>query len=911
MNKFTKSSLSIRFTLTTRKHFLFAVLWCLSIGASLMVNIYQVNKYTLLTATATIRAHIQEDIIIRNWATSHGGVYVSPTGNTPSNPYLKVPERDVVTTTGKFLTLMNPAYILRDMQENFNDGFKNHLTSLKLMNPRNVPDAWEIKALNYFELGNKELLEIQEIDNEPYLRLMVPLFIEQGCLKCHLEQGYKLGDVRGGISSTISLSPYYSQAKQRIDVLIYSYVFVGFLGLFAQLFAYRHSKRLNKKRQFAEEKLKLNERRSLLLLDLTLRSSELTEIELLREFLEQAEKLTDSAVSYVHFVNEDQETIIQGALSKQTLQNFNAVFDDYCPVSSAGIWLDCFTEKKAFVYNDSFELAMKSNFPDIFQRLINVPIMEGDNICLVMGMGNKTSDYNESDLHEVELVATSLWSLIKRRRVETELKNYQQHLEDLVQIRTVQLLNAKEAAEAANVAKSTFIATMSHELRTPLNAILGFSELMSLDAAATKKQKETLGIINRSGSHLLSMIDDVLDISKIEAGRLELDKRACDFFKLLQDISEMIAVRATKKNLSFNLEVDENIQQFVKIDSVKIRQILINLLGNAIKFTAQGGITLRAISKDLTPTISLITIKIIDSGIGIATHEIDELFKPFVQLTQENSDTKGTGLGLVISKSLIELMGGKINISSEFGVGSTFTIELPVELVNSREIVLEENYRIVKSLAPNQPERRLLIVDDNLDNRRLLMALLENIGFQIREAENGQEAIDAFRQWQPHLIWMDMRMPIMNGYDATIRIRQLEGGKRVKIIALTASAFVEQHQDIIAAGCDAVLHKPFHIREIFSALSKHLHVKFIYQDEFDTESPTAESIVKITSEMVVESLPLELRQKLNDAALELDIEEIDAAIIQIQAIAPNIADSLEELAKNYQFDHIISLLGEI
>ena len=468
-----------------------------------------------------------------------------------------------------------------------------------------------------------------------------------------------------------------------------------------------------------------------------------------------------------------------------------------------------------------------------------------------------------------------------------------------------ELQKARDEAEAANIAKSAFIATMSHELRTPLNAILGFSELMSMDSNATTSQKDTLAIINRSGAHLLNMINDVLDISKIEAGRLELEIQAFDLLKLIEDIGDMFSIRAQSKQLSFKVEIATNIQQYIKADSSKLRQILINLLGNAIKFTHDGGVILRVSTQPLADNVLvLLVIDIVDSGSGIAADQQAELFKPFVQLTQENSDVKGTGLGLAISKSLIKLMGGGIHVSSILGVGSTFTIELRVPIASADSVVITEKIPPVKSIAPNQPQWRLLIVDDNFDNRLLLVRLLTSVGFEVREAENGQQAVNIFEQWQPHLIWMDMRMPVMDGYQATSKIRQLKGGDAVKIIALTASAFIDQHDSIINAGCDAVLHKPFHAPEIFAMLTKQLGVKFIYDDRPSTVTlPT----VKVTAQML-STLPVALQQQLYEAALNLDIEETDAVLSQIRQLVPDIANDLQKLAENYQFEQIVHLI---
>ena len=467
-----------------------------------------------------------------------------------------------------------------------------------------------------------------------------------------------------------------------------------------------------------------------------------------------------------------------------------------------------------------------------------------------------------------------------------------------------ELTKARETAEASNQAKSMFLANMSHELRTPLNAILGFSQMLGSDQSASEDQQQKLTIINRSGEHLLGMINDILDLSKIEAGEVELEQTAFNLPQVLQELGEMFEMRARSRGLLFELELNRNLASCIKADSGKLRQILINLLGNAAKFTREGGFTLRAKTTAIADdsTMVILHIEVDDSGPGIAPDQLDRIFKPFVRAEGSSASVKGTGLGLAITKSFVGLMGGEISVESTPGVGSIFRVELPVALAEAAEMAAVEIARpTVLGLEPDQPEWRILVVEDNPENRQLLVSMLHQAGFKVQEAENGKEGVSVFTQWQPHFIWMDMRMPVMDGYEATAEIRKLPSGDKVKIVAITASAFHEQHQKILDAGCDEVVHKPFKVHEVFDSMQQHLGVRYIHETE------KAEPAIKLTSEMLAK-LPVEQREALRQAAHDLGISATDQVIETIRSEHPEIADALQLMANAYQFGKILALL---
>ena len=517
-------------------------------------------------------------------------------------------------------------------------------------------------------------------------------------------------------------------------------------------------------------------------------------------------------------------------------------------------------------------------------------------------------------------------TLIENIRLEQEISDCKKTEAELEQ--------AKEAAVAANLAKSTFLANMSHELRTPLNAILGFSQLMNQDTNLLNEQKENLHIIQRSGEHLLTLINQVLDLSKVEAGRMTLSENNFDIHHLLADIEDMFALKANKKSLELRFECAADVPKNIYADEVKLRQVLINLLSNAVKFTSSGSVSVEVKNKQVkfqseagtkttnNPQSTTITFEVKDTGVGIAADELEKLFQPFVQTASGQKVQQGTGLGLTISRQFVRLMGGEITVISygkvftpgmplkeflEDTTGTIFKFDIPVGIADGSAIQNEPYNRRVVALAPNQPQYRILVVDDRDYNRQLLVKLLKPVGFEVEEASNGTEALEIWDSYSPHLIWMDMRMPVMDGYEATKRIKGTIKGQGTAVIALTASVWEEEKAVILSAGCDDFVRKPFHTEAIFDIMAKHLGVSYIYQEQEPPSPPSNVTGEQLNLTDLLAAMSKKWIVKLHEAALDADSQLVSQLLEEIPESHVFELQTLRNWVTKFQFEKILDL----
>jgi len=472
-----------------------------------------------------------------------------------------------------------------------------------------------------------------------------------------------------------------------------------------------------------------------------------------------------------------------------------------------------------------------------------------------------------------------------------------------------QLEQAKADAESANRAKSTFLSTMSHEIRTPMNAILGYTQLMLRDPNLGAEAKTNLRIISRSGEHLLSLINDVLDMSKIEAGRAQINSATFNLSQLLDDLTSMFRFRAEAKGLRFNASMDGASLPYVVADEGKIRQALINLVGNAIKFTDHGGISVHIYLEERDPEQFWLTARVEDTGPGISDEDQVRLFEPFSQAKDFLNTKEGTGLGLAITRRYARLMGGDVTVSSGLGRGSIFLLRVPVERGDAGVAAKRIPSRRVIGMANRIPGPKILIVDDQIENRDWLAKLLTSIGFSIRSADNGETGIRNWEQWEPQLILMDVHMPVMGGLEAMQRIKADPRGKETVIVALTASAMDVDREAALQSGANDFLSKPCREDELLKKIGDHLEIQFEYEEKSGEDNGGLQAEALTLAAEKLKLLPSELLLKLRNATLSGDKKGIDHLIFEIgEAVDVGTQQILQGLADKYDYDALTRMV---
>ena len=844
---------------------LLIVVWSILVLTSLIYQREQLNRTASTLARIDAVANLKKDMSIRKWASSVGGVYIREEHVPPFNSLEEAERITVTQTTDETFRLVSvtPIHLLLAIQETSNQEFggRERLTSKQLRNVENAPDAWEAEALEALGKGSEMVTEaLPSKGSHGLMRAMIPMRMEKECLECHRDTLVPVGGLRGGATISINLNAYRAAQEPTWRAIQYWHLGIWTIGL-ASLIAFGYfSRRRN------IERLRLDEERH--------------ENEMAFGAMAEGAVITDVA-GRILWINDAfcqisgygrDEVIGQNPRILKSGRHDEAFYRQlWEQLTKAGRWHG--------------ELWNKRKTGEIFPEEISIQALKGPD-------------------GRIRRFISIFSDITERKRSERELQDYREHLEDLVRQRTEELVEARDAAEAANRSKSTFLANMSHELRTPLNAVIGFSQLMEKDPSLAEKQRRHVEIINHSGNHLLTLINDVLELSKIEAGKMEMHTEEISLTRLLEQVVSMMRLRAEQGGLALRLNTVK-LPAAVVIDPLMLRQILLNLLSNAIKFTPAGSVSLNVNAQGTETGLTHLTFSVTDSGIGISREDCSRIFRPFEQACSPQQG--GTGLGLSISQQYVKMMGGQLSVESIPGQGSTFSFAIDVPA--GRHHAKESCTGRITGLAETNQNYRILVVDDIPESRLLVRSLLEPFGFSVSEAANIAEMKRAVEIDQPDLVFMDWFLPDGSGLTAIRHIRTRQDIRSPRIVMLTANALEESRATALANGADDFVSKPYEEEDIYATLERHLPIHFLRQPEpAETASPARTEEISATDLL---DLPPEMRARLTQAALSLNPEKITDILLVLAKENPLLAQRLEGLSDTRRYHHLWQILGII
>lgn len=802
----TRSSLS-----TLRGYALgMVVAWTLVIGLSLAWNVFEQRRQTMDLGHKEAVTHFNKDQAFRHWGTRHGGVYVPVTEDIQPNPYMEhIPERDVMTDSGRLLTLLNPATMVRQLMEDYAKlyGVRGKITGLTVVNPANAPDAWEEKALRALEAGAREVQEETTIDGEPHLRLMRPMHMEEGCIKCHGQLGFKVGDLRGAVDVSVPMRPYLDAEWKAIVALGGSHFLIWGLGLGAIGVGTRQiHRRIEESEVVAETLRESKEKLRLLNADLEDRVAERTRA-LQEELAERrrAEELATESQQRLRTLVDNAADGIVTAGETMLIETFNG--------SAERIF--GYTAKE--VIGRPVTILMKGADQDIHDDYVQHFLKTGESH--IVGQGREVTARRRNGEEFPLYLAISVVRLGGRRLFTAIVRDLSAEKKVEAALRA-----AKVQAENANLAKSQFLSSMSHELRTPMNGILGFAQLLQFDPRETlsEHQAEYVDMILKAGNHLLGLINEVLDLSKIESGNLQLSIEAVNPAAVARECCDLLGPLAAKRNVKLDDRMSAAAVPAVMADAVRFKQILVNLASNAIKYNRDGG----RVVLDCFPTpAGRLRISVADTGRGIPEQRRAELFQPFNRLGAEAGEIEGTGIGLTITRRLIEMMDGRIGVESEEGIGSTFWIELPLAEAGAAEPVPQANLsETTEGWAAIRGRHTILYVEDNTANLMLMKELLARFpGVTMLSAADAETGIEIARAHRPELILMDINLPGMDGFAALRELRRHDETHAIPVMALSAGAMPKDIQRGLRAGFCMYLTKPLDVQQALKAIDQILN----------------------------------------------------------------------------------------